>query len=328
MLQTFLYRKGRPLETDLSRPQIFQALADKEGLVWVDLESPDEFESDCLVELFNFHDLAIEDCLNDSSQPKADDYEEYLFLVVHGIRLEADSEEKIKKKLVTVELDIFLGKNYVVTFHKVPSRSVNQVREMVKKKPEAIMGNGADLLVHAILDQQVDHYTPVLDEYEEKIDQIEDDILNNPPGDYLSTVMQIKRDIFNLRRVIAPQRDTINFLTRNPTAFIKTKNRMYFRDIYDHLFRIYGTVEGFHEMITGILQVYFSHSSHKLNEVMKRMTVLATLTMPSLIIASIYGMNFQLMPELTWKYGYFISIGLMAFTSIAMLLWMKFKKWI
>jgi len=322
MIAAYLYRKGKPFEAAVTRAQMLAAIQEKDILLWVDLENPSEFESDTLVEIFNFHPLAVEDCILDISQPKADDYEEYLFLVMHAVRLGEGG------KLLTTELDIFLGRNYVVTFHKDPLRSIEKVREAAQKKPEAVMGHGGDLLVHSILDNLVDNYLPVLDQYDEKIDALEEEIFNSPNKDFLETLIQVKRDVFSFRRIVAPQRDTVNYITRVPTAFIKPKHMMYFRDVYDHLFRIYGIVEGFHESIAAILQVYFSHSSHKLNEVMKRMTVLATLTMPAIIIASIYGMNFQHMPELEWKYGYYFSFALMAVMSIGMLIWMKIKKWI
>ncbi len=322
MLTAYLYHKGKPLETNVSRAQMLQALQEKEGLLWVDLEDPNEFETDSLVEIFNFHPLAVEDCVTDLSQPKLDDYEEYLFLVMHALWIAPD------EKLAATELDIFLGKNYIVTFHKAPIRSVQQIRDSIQKKPDIHMGHGSDLLVHALLDCLVDTYMPVVEHYDEKIDSIEEAMFNSPDKSYLASVMQVKRDIFTLRRTVAPQRDTMNYLTRTPTPFIKPKHMMYFRDIYDHLFRIYGIVEGFHEMIPGILQVYFSHSSHTLNEIMKRMTILATLTMPAMIVASVYGMNFHFIPELSWKHGYFFSLGLMFLISIAMLIWMKFKKWI
>jgi len=311
----------------LSRAQMLSAIQDKDSLLWVDLEAPSEFESECLVEIFNFHDLAIEDCLVDQSQPKVDDYGEYLFIVLHAVTSKNDEEKGIEE-LATKELDIFFSKNYVVTFHKVPVKTVNAVRESVIKNPERWLGQGSDILVHTLLDHLVDNYMPVLNQYDEKIDKLEEEIFNNPPANYLSTVLQVKQDVFNLRRTIAPQRDTINYLIRNPEHFIRVKHLAYFRDVYDHLFRIYSAAEVFHENLANILQAYFSYSSHKLNEVVKHMTVLATLTMPAIIIASIYGMNFHYMPELDWKFGYPFSIGLAAVISITMLVWMKFKKWI
>lgn len=322
MLTTFLYRKGEALKTNLTRTEMLAALQEKDVLLWADFDTPNEFESDALVEIFNFHPLAVEDCVSDLSQPKVDDYEEYLFLVVHGVMFDD------KEALISREVDIFLGKNYVITFHKEPLKSIEKTRDLVLKKTDNLMGRGGDLLVHAVLDQLVDNYLPVLDRYDEKVDRLEDEIFNNPPADYLTSILRTKRDIFHLRRLVSPQRDTVNYLTRNPTTFIRPKNMMYFRDIYDHLFRIYGIIEGFQEMITGILQAYFSYSSNKLNEVIKRLTVLATLTMPALTIASVYGMNFKHMPELTWQYGYHFSIFVIVVTTVILLIWMKIKKWI
>lgn len=321
MITSFLYKNDKTLETDLSRAQLLSAYSEKDALVWVDMENPTEFESDALVEIFNFHPLAVEDCVSDVSQPKVDDYDEYLFLVMHSLSLR-------DAHLHTVELDIFLGPHFVVTFHKEPIKSIELIRENARRKPDAYLGRGADLLVYTLLDQTVDQYMPIIEGYEDVIDQIEARMFHHGDRGCLEEVMQLKRDVFHFRRTIAPQRDALNYLTRNPTAFIKEENRIYFRDVYDHLFKTYGIVEGFQEVITGVLQAYFSYSSHLLNKTIQRMTVMATLSMPAIMIASIYGMNFRNMPELNHPYGYLFSLGLMAFLSIGMLGWMKWKKWI
>ena len=324
MLSSFLYHKGKPLETNISRADMLRALQEKEAVLWVDFEDPNEFETDALVEIFNFHDLAIEDCLSDNSHPKVDDYEEYLFLVAHALYADLESN------LQTIELDLFLGKNYVVTFRKKAIKGISQIQENAQKKPETLLGYGPDRLAHAILDQLVDHYLPVLDEYDAKIESLEGVLFNgnSPHQNVLATLMEIKRDIHRLRHIVVPQRDMLNQLTRTPTVFIKPKHLMYYRDIYDHLFQIYQVAEDFHETLNSLLRAYFSYSSHKLNEIMKRMTVLATLTMPSMVIASVYGMNFRNIPELQWRYGFYVSLGTMFLVSIVMLLWMKRKKWI
>lgn len=324
MISNFLYQKGRQLERGIDRARMHQALKDKDSLLWVDLEDPDDFEIDCLVEIFNFHDLAIDDCLNDLSQPKMDDYDEYLFLVLHAVNLEGGSLEE----LLTVEINIFIGPNYVVTFHKGPIQSVSQVRELVLKKPDSFMGSGSDKLVYYLLDYLVEKYQPVLDLYDAQVDHLEEEIFNQTKTEQLADIMKLKKDLFHFRRTVAPQRDTISFLTRNDTGFIRPENMPYFRDVYDHLFKIYGMIEALHEAVTGLMQVYFSYSSHKLNDSIKRMTVMATITMPPVVIASIYGMNFTHMPELSHPLGYFGSLLLMAVTSITILIFMKWKKWI
>jgi magnesium transporter len=321
MITSFLYKKDKSVETDLSRARLFSALSEKDALLWVDMENPTEFESDALVEIFNFHPLAVEDCVADLSQPKVDDYDEYVFLVMHALTLK-------DAHLHTVELDVFLGPNYVITFHKEPIKSIDNIREYARRKPEGCLGRGADLLVYSILDQVVDQYMPVIEGYEDVIDQVEDQIFHNGDKNCLEEMVQLKRDVFHFRRTIAPQRDALNFLTRNEIPYIREENKIYFRDVYDHLFKIYGIVEGFHEAISGVLQAYFSYSSHTLNKTIQRMTVMATISMPPIMIASIYGMNFQHMPELSHPYGYLFSLILMAFLSIGMLAFMKWKKWI
>jgi len=326
MLSTFLYRKGAEVQTTVTRAQMLACLKEKEVLLWVDLEAPNDFEIDCLVEIFNFHPLAIEDCLSDHHEPKVDDYDEYMFLVMHSLRLVKDAEREVEE-LATIELNIFFGRNYVVTFHKTPVPTIEQTLKAVAKKPERFLSHGADILVHAILDRLVDNYQPMLDIYEKKVGELEDKLFENPPADYLSAVLEAKRNIFNLRRTIAPQRDIIYNLTKTANLYIKQKHLIYFKDVYDHMIRIHGITDVFHESLSNIMHAYFSYSSHKLNEVIKHMTVLATVTMPAIIVASIYGMNFENMPELGWKLGYPFALVLSLSISAALLGWMKWKKW-
>lgn len=325
MITSFLYKKNEPVETDLSRARMLAVVQEKSGLLWVDFENVTEFEEEALVEIFNFHPLAVEDCVTDHSQPKMDDYEEYIFLVVHALTMR---QKNGGQELGTIELNIFVSGNYVVTFHKDPIPGVTQVRDIVQRKPQALMGSTSDLLAHSILDHLVDSYGPVVQQYDEKIDALEKTMFKRGSAGFLQALLQTKQDIFTLRRTIAPQRDTVHMLIRNPNQFIKPKNVIYFRDIYDHLFRIHSFAEGYHENLNNILQVYFSYSSFKLNEVLKHLTVLATVTMPPVIVASIYGMNFKHMPELQWFWGYPFAIFLCVFSSTVMFVWMKIKKWI
>ena len=321
MIHSFIYRKDKPFEIDVSRQDLARAVWDKEAFVWVDLEDPTEFESETLIEIFNFHPLAVEDAINDLSQPKLDDYEEYLFLVMHG------ADYTTKDEFATMELDIFFNKNFVVTVHKKPMKSVSQMREIITKKPSGYFHDGPEMLVHAVLDRLVDNFNPLLNRYDEVLDQIEEKVLTETNGEFLKQILQLQKNVWLMRRLIGPQRDTMNQLSRNTTSFIKKKNLIYFRDVYDHLFQIYQTTEAFCEMLTGILQVHFSHASTKLNEVMKTLTVLATMSLPSMVIASIYGMNFKHMPELSWEHGYWFALSLMFLSSTIVVIFMKIKKW-
>jgi magnesium transporter len=295
------------------------------NVIWLDIQDPTEEDTSLLRNVFGFHPLAIEDCLADQSHPKVDDYEEYLFMVVHALSMKHKGKHE---ELGTSELDIFIGENYVVTVHRNPMECVAQTRDSAVKKTGAVMTGGSDILTHALLDRLVDNYLPVLEDYDVKIDALEKEMFNHASKNFLQELLQTKQDVFNLRRILGPQRDTVYSLTKNPNRFIKPKNLMYFRDIYDHLFQIYSMAEAYHENLNNILQVYFSYSSFKLNEVLKHLTVLATVTMPPVIIASIYGMNFKYIPELEWAMGYPFAIGLCLLSSLVTLVWMKFKKWI
>lgn len=320
MLSSFIGQK-KIISSNVSRQELAKALWEKEAIVWVDIENPDDFETEALVELFNFHPLAIEDCIADHSEPKIDDYEDYLFIVVHAAKMVPGEE------LRTVELNIFVNKNYVVTFHKEPIQSIAQVRDALSRKQSSSLFEGTDVLVHAILDRLVDNYLPVLTEHERRIDLIEDQVFEQEGEGFLSRILKIQKDILFLKRIISPQRDTMSHLSKTVQSFVRPKNLIYFRDIYDHLFQFYQKAEELDGQLKGILQIYFSHVSTELNQVIKKLTILATVALPSVIIASIYGMNFKHMPELQWEHGYFTVMGLMILTSIGLFVWMKQKKW-
>ncbi len=320
MLSSFIFRK-KTVAVNATRQELAHALREKDGLVWVDLENPDEFESDSLVELFNFHPLAIEDCLNELSDPKFDDYEEYLFLVVHAV------DAKPGEELRTIELDIFINKDFVVTFHTEPIQSIAQVRDRSSRKVDAFSPDGTDVLVHSILDRLVDNYLPVVTAQERRIDEIEDQLFQDGGEQFLQRVLKLQKDVLHLKRIIAPQREVMAQLARSARSFVRPKNLIYFRDIDDHLFRFYQMAEEMLGLLNGVLQIHFSHVSMKLNEVIKTLTVIATIGLPPLVIASIYGMNFKQMPELHWEWGYFFSLGLMTLSSATVLIFLKWKKW-
>jgi magnesium transporter len=325
MITSFYYKKGGEVEVNLSRARLFSALSEKDGVLWVDFESPSEFESDALVEIFNFHPLAVEDCILDHSEPKVDDYEEYLFLVVHALTMAPENGHKV---LSTIELNLFLGPNYVVTFHKAPIESLAQDIAKTQQKPAGMMSSGPDLLVHTILDHLVDRYLPVFHQYEDRADLLEKDMFNKSPSrEKLATLLQLKQDISTLRRIVGPQRDTLHFLTRNAGRFIKAKHLIYFRDISDHLFRISALANGMYEHLTSMMEVYFSYLSSELNVAMKRLTVVATLTMPAIMIASIYGMNFRVIPGATHEHGFLGVMILTVLITVIMYVWMRIKKW-
>lgn len=324
MINSYFFSADNGLKRDLSRAEMHAVLKKGQGLLWVDLDEPNDFENELLVEIFNFHELAIEDCLNDQCGSKMDDYGDYLFLNLETIAMQA--AEGGERELISAELSIFFGANYVVTHHKRTVSSILADRLAAERKPQAQLGEGAGALLHTLLDHLVDSYIPIVHQYEQKVDEIETDIFSDGP-DYLPKLMQVKQDIFKLRRIFSPQRDLLYTLSRY-RALIHKENEAYFKDIYDHLTRIHTMTDTLYENMGNILQIYFSYSSAKLNDVMKRLTILATLTMPALLIFSLYGMNFEWMPFLKSPLGFWIAQALTALMALGMLVWMKWKKWI
>ncbi len=322
MIQVFAYSKGaglRALETADNLPEL---LKDEREHVWVDLESPTPSEMEILSSLFHFHALAIEDCLTESSLPKIDDYGDHLFLVLHG-----STKDPVPGQFTTYEIDCFISRNYLVTVHYHPSRSIDRSKDRCRKESPT-MSMGMDFLLHEILDGMVDNYFPLLDDYDEMIDALEDEVFSKPTQMTLNKIFSLKRDIMHLRRVAAPQREIFNRLSRNESPALTKKSAIYFRDVYDHLVRIYDLAESYRDLITGTLEAYLSVVSNRMNEVMKVLTVIATIILPLSLIAGIYGMNFEFMPELHTHYGYFVVLGIMAGLAGTMLYLFRRKGWL
>lgn len=324
MVSSYFFSKETGLKRDLTRAEMFSILQKGIGTLWVDLDEPTEIEDEMLAEIFAFHELAIEDCLNDVCGSKMDDYGDYLFINMDSLTLKMNEDKK--RELISGEVSVFVGKNYVLTYHKQPVLSILADRLAVERKPQTHLGEGAGALLHTIVDHLVDSYIPVVHHYEDKVDEIETDIFNDKP-DYLPQLMHVKQDIFRLRRIFGPQRDMLYALSRY-RSLVDKENELYFRDVYDHLSHVHTMTDTLYENLTGILQIYFSYASTKLNDVMKRLTIMATLTMPALLIFSLYGMNFEWMPFLKNPLGFWISQGVTFLMAVVMLAWMKIKKWI
>ena len=209
------------------------------------------------MEFFNFNRLAVEDCLNELSEPKIDDYEDHLFLVVHAVKWNGKLNHGSTDELETSEVDIFVSKNYVVTFHKEPVQSITQLRDLFSRKADASLVDGTDMLLHAILDRLVDKYLLVINEQERKIEELEDQVFEEAGENFLRKVLKVQKDVLHLRRIIGPQQETINNLAKSGRAYFRPKNLIYFRDIYDHLFRFYQMADELHALLSGIQQGYF-----------------------------------------------------------------------
>ena len=324
MVQCTFYAapEGRFLD-QLSREQIRNFLATGEGLLWVDLEGAADDDADLLANTFCFHPLAVADCVSKNIHPpKIDDFEDYLFIIVHGINYHIESAV-----VETAELALFLGKNYVVTSHDVPMRSVSSMVDRVRANGR-VMRRGGDFLAHDIIDALVDNIMPAIDERDERGVAIEAEALHDPERQTRVSIMQLKRSILALTRVILPQREIANALSRGEYAMISERARIYYRNIYDHLVRIEMLTRGLRDMAESALNTYLSSVSNRMNEVMKMLTLIATIFIPLTFVAGIYGMNFANMPELEWQYGYFATLAVMAVIGVSLVFYFRRKRWL
>lgn len=302
------------------------ALQDRECTLWLDMEetAPQEAatgEASVLSKVFNFHPLAIEDCLGHVEHPKIDDYGSYLYIVAHGLDCDGTGDG-----LQVRELDLFLGPNYVVTYHHASLHCITSLWERAERD-ERYLQRGTDGLAHALLDLLVDDLMPVLDRLDATIEDLEDEILAPPSEKTLSRIQAVKRATLHLRRTVVPQREMIYRLSREESSLVRPKTQLYFRDVYDHLVRIADINESLRDLVAGALEVYLSATSNRMNEVMKVLTLVTTIFMPLTLLAGIYGMNFHHIPELGWRYGYFGTLGLMVVIAVGMLAWFKRRGW-
>lgn len=314
---------GGALLNELTVEQIRDVLASGEGLLWIDMEDVTGEDATLLSNVFCFHPLAVADCVSKNIHPpKIDDFEDYLFIIVHGINYHIESEI-----VETTELALFLGKNYLVTGHDVPMRSVSSVLERVQQDGRP-MRRGADFLAHDLIDTLVDNIMPTINDMDEKNDELEAEALHQPKRETLMSIMQLKRGVLGLTRVILPQREIVNGLSRGEYPQISERAQIYYRNIYDHLVRIEMLTLGLRDMTESVLSTYLSSVSNRMNEVMKVLTLIATIFIPLTFIAGIYGMNFINMPELEWRYGYFAVLAIMAVIGISLLVHFRRKRWL
>ena len=266
-----------------------RALADRDGLLWVDLQINEVDDGRILSEIFSFHPLTIEDAVEPRVDPaKIDDYGDYIFVVVQAL-----TEYSRGRELETVEVDFYLGPNYVVSCHRFPVPAIAAFHERCRRG-EHLLSRSADSLLHNLMDAMVDEYLPIVDQVDETIDQIETAVLDKADQSLLREILIVKRNTLRLRRATTPQRDILNRLSRGEfPQLIREENAIYFRDVYDHLVRIEFLVEAVRDLADGALQTYLSVVSNRLNEVVKWLTVGATIILPLTLIAGIYGMNFE-----------------------------------
>ncbi len=271
---------------------------------------------------FGLHTLLLEDIMNTNQRPKAEDYGPYLYFVLKMIYLE-DHE-----RICDEQVSIILGKNYVITFQERTGDVFDTIRQRLRNGKGRIRKSNADYLAYALIDSIIDHYFIILEKVGDSLEELEEEVVSNPSKYTLQKIHKMKREMVSLRKTVWPLREIISFMERSETELIDQGIDIYLRDLYDHTIQVIDTLETYRDMVSGLLDIYLSSISNKMNEVMKVLTIIATIFIPLTFIAGIYGMNFAFMPELQWKYGYFAILFVMAIIFVGMIIYFKRKKWL
>ncbi|MFC2033442.1 magnesium/cobalt transporter CorA [Chloroflexota bacterium] len=302
------------LHRDLTKDQIKSNYDSGDGLLWIDTSKTTNEDGQFLESVFKFHQLAIEDCISTNMHPpKVDDFGCYLFLIVHGVNYAVESDV-----VETAELALFLGNNYVVSSHSYPLLSVEFVKELVERDGQP-MRRSADFLAYSIVDALVNNVMPAIDKMTEITEDIEEEVLRKPQQKTLEAILKLKRSAVHLHRVMAPQREVLNRMSRGDFKLIGDDAKVFYRDIYDHIVRIEDLNQTTRDMTDNALATYMSSIGNKQNEVMKILSIVAAIFLPLGLLTGIFGMNFTNMPELNISWGYYAVIGFIGFAILFIL---------
>jgi magnesium transporter len=317
----FVHRNGRTEQvTSLDRSWLDPASG---AILWVDIAAPSVPESLILSDTFGFHPLAVEDAMSDLEYPKAEAYDRYLYVVLHGLMYTKGDEG-----FATHDVDFFIGRNFLVTVHDGTSRSVQEIRDHCPRNT-SMLGDGPIALFHRIVDRMVDRYLPEVEEFEDWMDEIEDSVFSAPSPAVVRDILDLKRQISALRRIAIPQRDVIGRLARREFTDISSEMAYRFRDVYDHIVRLNDAAMMLQDRSTGVLDAHLSNVNNRLNQVMKVLTVMATVFMPLTLLSGLWGMNI-LLPRFPGSDAaqFWWILGIMLGVTSAMLALFRRKHWI
>lgn len=321
VVQVMAYSDGDLFEQKATALDDLKALTKKYTVTWINVEGLGSARViEQLGELFGLHRLALEDVMNPHQRAKVEEYDDYLFIVARMVTN--------KPRLTTEQICFFLGDRFVITFQEgKPGDCLDPVRERIRKASGQIRHRGADYLAYALLDSIIDHYFPVLDSLGEELDRLDDELMNRPGEASISSIHQFRSQLLVLRRSLRPHREAINQLTRDPHEQITDETRIFFRDCYDHTIQLGEAIDIYRESCSDLRDYHLATMSNRTNDVMKTLTIIATIFIPLGFIAGLYGMNFENMPELHTRYGYPMILTLMAAIAFGLVYWFKLKGW-
>ena len=303
---------------------------DTPTVTWVNIDGLREFEIiEKIGSHFEMHPLTSEDIVNTGQRPKYEDFDKYIFVVLKMFMFDEE-----KKDITSEQVSLIFGNNFVISIQEKEGDVFNPIRERLRNAKGRVRKMGADYLAYSLLDAVVDNYFSILEHFGDKIEGMEEELITNPTPALLQAIHNVKRDTIFLRKSVWPLRDIINGLERGESKLIKKNTHIFLRDLYDHTIQVIDTIETFRDVVSSMVDIYMSSLSNKMNEVMKVLTIIATIFIPITFVAGIYGMNFNPeasfwnMPELNWRYGYIGAWVVMLAIALGMLSYFKRKKWI
>lgn len=328
MIRSLYYKPGQPIRTNIPPAEFPRLIRDRKGTLWVDFIGEPEELAEPILRGFGFHPLAIDDALQETHTPKVDDWGDYIYLVLSILNYKQENgmfEAEID------ELDVFLGHNYVVTFHDQLLTAVEDTWVACQRDIRHVQ-DGADHLLYRIVDSLVMSYMPLVEQIDAQIDQIEDQVFDKPRRDILEQIFALKRLLLTMRRILLPQREVLNKLARDDFRVIDPRDRVFFRDIYDHLVRLHDLNESLRDLVSGALDTYLSVTNNRMNEIMKVLTIITTFFMPITFITGFFGMNFfEPVAHLVGWTSQQVFAGMMSVMiglPILMYFWMRGRTWL
>jgi len=323
-ITVFDYDGDRLQEEHDASPEACRSFAATDTTTWINvsgIHDPEILRH--IGECYNIHPLALEDILNTEQRPKVEDYDNYLFIVLKMLTPEASGDG-----IVVEQISIVLGPNYVISFQEKPEDVFEGIRTRIRDPKGRFRARGADYLAYALLDAIVDNYFAVLESVSERIEDLEEDLIRDPSTETLQSVQRLKRQLIFLRKSVWPLREVLAFLDRGDSRLIQSATIVYLRDVYDHTIQVADTIDSLRDIVSAMHDTYLSSVSNRLNEVMKVLTIYATIFIPLTFLVGVFGMNFRYLPGLEWHWGYFSVWGIMIVTAGVMLVYFRRKQWL
>lgn len=320
-IHVMAFSNGDLIDEDVDSLEGLKELSDKYAVTWINVEGLGDAEAiSQLGELFGLHRLALEDVVNVHQRPKVEEYDDHLFIVARMV--------DVVGGLQTEQICFFVGEKFVLTFQEgKPGDCLDPVRKRIRDSTGRLRHGGTDYLTYALLDSIIDHYFPVVESFGERLDELDDELINSRGDASIAAIHAFRSELLVLRRAVRPHREAINILLRDSHEIFGEETRIYLRDCYDHTIQLSDAIDTYRETCSDLRDFHLAAISNRTNEAMKTLTVIATIFIPLSFIAGLYGMNFSHMPELHWQYGYPIALGLMGAVASSLLLWFRRKGW-